>query len=188
MESLGVNLPWFGLRVRSNCEKIVASSLAGKGYAEFLPLYRKLSRRRNPPQHIELPLFRGYVFSAFDVNHRLPILTIPGVVNIVGIGRTPESIDREELLAVERFVASGISMEPWPFLETGEVVLVDRGPLAGLEGILVEIKKSHRLVVSLSLLQRSVAVEVDRDCVRPVSRRVTATPHAAGYLTVARVA
>ena len=169
MES-SVNVQWFALRVRSNCEKIVASCLKGKGYAEFLPLYRRPSRRHGPSKEIELPLFPGYVFSAFDVNHRLPILTIPGVVHVVGIGQTPEPIDREELLTVELFVSSGLAVEPWPFLKAGELVVVDRGSLEGLEGILVQIKNSHRLVVSLSLLQRSVAVEIDRDCIRPVRR------------------
>jgi transcription antitermination factor NusG len=172
--------------VRSNCEKVVASSLKGKGYAEFLPLYRKLSRRAGPAKEVELPLFPGYVFSAFDVNHRLPILTIPGVVHVVGVGRAPESIDRDELLAVERFVASSLAVEPWPFLKTGDAVVVDRGPLAGLEGTLVQIRASHRLVVSLTLLQRSVAVEIDRDSVRPIPR-LTAL-QAAAYRASSRVA
>jgi transcription antitermination factor NusG len=180
------NEQWFALRVRSNCEKVVASSLKGKGYAEFLPLYRKVSRRAGPAKQVELPLFPGYVFSGFDVNHRLPILTIPGVIHVVGIGRAPESIDRDELLAVKRFVASGLGVEPWPFLKTGESVLVDRGPLAGLEGTLVQIKGSHRLIVSLTLLQRSVAVEIDRDSVRPLPPPTAL--RAAAYLASARVA
>ena len=188
MDSFGDNSqPWFALRVRSNCEKIVASSLKGKGYAQFLPLYRR-SQRSGPAKQIELPLFPGYVFSAFDVNHRLPILTIPGVVRVVGIGHTPAAIDREELLAIKRFVASGIAVEPWPFLKTGDFVLIDRGALSGLEGVLVQIKNGHRLVVSLSLLQRSVAVEIDRDCVRPLRRLPSGTVQPAAYAVTARVA
>ena len=180
MESFENN-DWFALRVRSNCEKVVAASLKGRGYEEFLPLYRKLSRRAGPAKEIELPLFPGYVFGAFDVNRRLPVLTIPGVLHVVGVGRVPEPIDREEMLAIERFVESGLAVEPWPFLKTGEGVLVERGPLAGLEGILVQIKSSHRLVVSLSLLQRSVAVEIDGVCVRPLAPttvRASAVPPA----------
>ena len=188
MDSFGDNSqPWFALRVRSNCEKIVASSLKGKGYAQFLPLYRR-SQRSGPAKQIELPLFPGYVFSAFDVNHRLPILTIPGVVRVVGIGHKPAAIDREELLAIKRFVASGIAVEPWPFLKTGDFVLIDRGALSGLEGVLVQIKNGHRLVVSLSLLQRSVAVEIDRDCVRPVRQLPCGTLQPAAYVATARVA
>ena len=164
--SVTANVRWYALRVRSNCEKVVASSLKGKGYSEFLPLYRRASRRRR--EQIELPLFPGYVFGAFDVNQRFPVLTIPGVVHIVGVGHAPEPIDRVELEAIERFISSGKAVEPWPFLKAGEFVLVERGPLTGLEGMLVQVKNSQRLVVSLSLLQRSVAVEIDRDSVRPI--------------------
>jgi transcription antitermination factor NusG len=160
---------WFALRVRSNSEKLVAFALRGKGYDEFLPLYRKLSRWSDRKKQIELPLFPGYVFSRFDVNQRLPILIIPGVMQVVGFGNKPEPVADEELRAVERFVASGLPVEPWPFLKVGESVLVDDGPLAGLEGTLVEVKNRYRIVVSLTLLQRSVAVEIDRDCIRPVT-------------------
>ena len=177
---------WFALRVRSNCEKTVALSLDGKGYEQFLPSYPKRSRRAGPVKEIDVPLFPGYVFSAFDVNHRLPILTTPGVVHIVGVGQVPEPINPEELLAIRRFVASGMKVDPWPFLKMGESVLVERGPLTGLEGLLVQIRSSNRLVVSLSLLQRSVAVEIDRDCVRPVRR--TGFIPARGASLAARVA
>jgi transcription antitermination factor NusG len=160
---------WYALRVRPNFEKLVALALRGKGYDEFLPLYRKLSRWSDRKKQIELPLFPGYVFSRFDVNQRLPILIIPGVMQVVGFGNKPEPIADEELRAVERFAASGLPVEPWPFLKVGELVLVDDGPLAGLEGTLVEVKNRYRIVVSLTLLQRSVAVEIDRDCIRPVT-------------------
>jgi len=90
-------------------------------------------------------------------------------MQVVGFGNKPEPVADEELRAVERFVASGLPVEPWPFLKVGELVLVDDGPLAGLEGTLVEVKNRYRIVVSLTLLQRSVAVEIDRDCIRPVT-------------------
>ena len=160
---------WYALRVRSNCEKIVSCMLKGKGYAEFLPLYRKRSKWSDRTKQIERPLFPGYVFGCFDVRNRLPILTIPGVIHVVGFGNGPEPIDEGELKSVERFVESGLAIEPWPFLKSGEPVYVERGPLAGLEGIFTSFKTSFRLVVSLTLLQRSVAVELDRDCIRPIS-------------------
>ena len=159
---------WYALRVRSNCEKLVALTLRGKGYPEFLPLYKRISRWCDRKKVIESPLFPGYVFSHFDVNCRLPVLTIPGVVLVVGFGNKPEPIPNEEIDAIQRFVGSGLPVEPWPFLNVGEAVVVEYGPLAGLEGVLTEVKNRHRLVVSLTLLQRSVAVEIDRDCVRPV--------------------
>jgi len=134
-----------------------------------------------------MPLFPGYVFSEFDVNHRLPIVTIPGIVQIVGIGNAPEPIDKSEIEAVERFVSSGRLVEPWPFLKEGETVVVERGAFTGLEGVLVHIKTVYRLVISLSLLQRSVAVEIDRDCIRPVPRPVSIAPASAPYWTRTRV-
>jgi transcription antitermination factor NusG len=167
---------WFALRVRSNYERLVASMLTGKGYPQFLPTYRKLSRWSDRKKNIELPLFPGYVFSHFDVTHRLPVLTIPGVVHIVGAGHKPEAIPDEEIHAVQRFVSSGFAVEPWPFLHVGESVVVESGSLAGLEGILTQVKNQYRLVVSLTLLQRSVAVEMDRDCVRPVRRIARVQP------------
>ena len=181
MTSAGIE-QWYALRVRSNCEKLVALTLSGKGYSEFLPLYKKISRWSDRKKVIESPLFPGYVFSHFDVNCRLPVLTIPSVVHIVGLGNTPEPIPEEEINAIERFIGSGLPVEPWPFLNVGERVVVEYGSLAGLEGVLTEVKNRHRLVVSLTLLQRSVAVEIDRDSVRPVKspiRRVAALSMAA---------
>lgn len=159
---------WYALRVRSNREKVVQSALRGKGYTEFLPLYRQVSRWSDRTRQIERPLFPGYVFGRFDVNHRLPILTISGVAQIVGSGSTPLAVDDDELQAIKCFVASGLPVEPWPYLREGQPVLVERGPLAGLEGILLRSKGQDNLVVSLSLLQRSVAVEVGRECLRPI--------------------
>jgi transcription antitermination factor NusG len=160
--------PWFALHVRRNCEKLVAVALRGKGYAEFLPLYQKLSQWSDRRKEIELPLFSGYVFCSFEISQRLPILTIPGVIQVVSFGNKPEPIDEQELDLVRRFVTSGLYVEPWPFLKAGDVVAVKHGSLTGLEGILVEVKNRYRLVISVSLLQRSVAVEIDRAWVSPV--------------------
>jgi transcription antitermination factor NusG len=95
-------------------------------------------------------------------------------MHLVGVGKRPEPVEEAELRAVERFLASGLPVEPWPFLRTGQVVEVDQGSLSGMKGTLLEIKNAYRLVVSLTLLQRSVAVEIDRDCVRPISSTVLA--------------
>lgn len=160
---------WFALRVRSNYERFVQSALQGKSYEEFLPLWRKRVRWSDRFKEIDVPLFPGYVFGKFDVNRRLPILTIPGVVNIVSTGAWPEPVDEAELDQVRRFVSSGLPVGPWPFLQVGDRVLIERGALAGLEGILVQTKTQCRVVVSVGLLQRSVAVEIDRACVRPVA-------------------
>jgi transcription antitermination factor NusG len=142
-----------------------------KGYAEFLPLYHKKSRWSDRVKDLDLPLFPGYIFSKFDAHRRFPILAIPGVVSIVGNGRHPEPVNESELNAVRRFVESGLSVMPWPFLQPGDLVVIERGALAGLEGILVEAKGQCRVVVSVGLLQRSVSVEIDRSIVRPLPSR-----------------
>jgi transcription antitermination factor NusG len=155
----------------------VASLLRHKGYAEFLPLYRTRRRWSDRFKEVELPLFPGYLFARFDPLHRLPILTIPGIEFIVGIGKAPVPVDDEEVQAIQTIVESGLKAEPWPFLQVGNAVRIINGPLFGVEGILLEEKKQHRLIVSVTLLQRSVSVEIDRGWVLPVSGpRLAASP------------
>jgi len=92
----------------------------------------------------------------------------PGVLHFVGIGKTAAPIDDEEIAAIQRVVRSALGAETWPYLAVGQRVCVEYGPLAGLEGFLAEIRKQQRVVVSVTLLRRSVAVEVERDWVRPL--------------------
>jgi transcription termination/antitermination protein NusG len=168
---------WFALRVKSRFERMVAGAVRGKGFEEFLPLYSSRRRWSDRTKTVEVPLFPGYVFCRLYVEQRLPLLTIPGAMHLVGIGRMPIAIDDAEMAAVQAAVESGLGTEPWPFLNVGQRVQLEAGPLAGLEGILVQVRKQRRLVVSVSLLRRSVAVEIERDWVRPVnvSRRQPAS-------------
>ena len=165
--------------VRPHCEKTTATILQNKGYQEFLPLYR--SRRPWPDRtkQLDLPLFPGYVFCRFSPHGRLPILTTPGLVHIVGIGKVPVPVDEQEIEAIHTIIKSGLAAEPWPFVKVGNLVRIDHGCLYGLEGILIETKKRHRLVVSVTLLQRSVAVETDRDWVSLVRSTNRPVPRAA---------
>ena len=168
-ESLPTPHPWYALRVRSNFESLVSLSLRGKGYDEFLPVYRSSHRWSDRVKEIDLPLFPGYLFCRFDVHDRLlPILTTPGVIAIVGAGRTPIPVSQEEIAAVETIVRSGLPAQPWPCLTVGSRVVIERGPLAGVEGIALNVDKKYRLVVSVPLLQRSVAVEIEREWARPI--------------------
>jgi transcription antitermination factor NusG len=161
--------PWFALRVRSNFERVAARHLRDRGFEEFSPTYRTESQWSDRKKQIDRCLFPGYVFCRFDPQDRLPVLTIPGIVGIVGFGKGPSPIPDQEIQAVHGIVGSGLLVCPWPFLETGQTVVIERGPLAGVEGILQEIRKTFRLVVSIRLLQRSVSAEVDRAWIRPVS-------------------
>jgi transcription antitermination factor NusG len=130
------------------------------------------------------PLFPGYVFCQFDALKRLPILVTPGVISVVGRGRVPFPVNDGEIAAIQTIVTSGFQAEPWPYLEVGQKIRIEADSLSGLEGILIQFKGNNRIVVSVSLLRRSVALEIDRDCVRPVSPvRVTdLTPSPANAL------
>ena len=163
-----VRYAWYALRVRSRHENTVASHLQARGYESFLPLYKSQRRWSDRLKEIELPLFPGYVFCQFNLLDRLPILTVPGIVHVVGIGRTPVAIDETEIAAIQAAVKSGLLREPWPFLEIGHRVSIEQGPLCGVEGILLGFRGHQRLVLSVTLLQRSVAVQVDETWVRPM--------------------
>jgi len=153
--------PWFALQVRGNYENVVAAHLSGKGYEWFLPLYKSRKRWSDRWKEINRPLFPGYLFCRLDTLNRVPIVTIPGVACIVGIAKSPVAIDETEITAIQAAVKSGLPSQPWPFLQIGRRVRIEYGPLCGLDGILLDCKGEHRLVLSVTLLQRSVAVEVD---------------------------
>ncbi len=158
--------PWFALMVKSHHEKAVASALRGKGYTEFLPLYEAWHHAGGRTKSVSLPLFPTYVFCRFDPHNRLPVLTTPGVFSIVGIGNMPAPVETREIAAIQSVLQSGRSVNPWPYVNIGDRVRVDSGPLKGIEGLLLNHKGEHRLLISLPLLQRSVTVEVERTWVR----------------------
>ena len=159
---------WFAVRVKSRAEKLVATMARNKGFEEFLPVYRSRRQWSDRMKSVETPLFPGYVFCRLAPERRLPLLTIPGVLHFVGIGKVPAPIEEAEIAAIRTAIESGLSAEPWPFLEVGQRVRLEGGPLEGLEGILIEARKQQRLVVSVTLLKRSVAVAIERHWVRPL--------------------
>lgn len=163
---------WFALRVKSNFERTTALHLRERGYEEFLPTYTARSRWSDRIKAVEKPLFPGYVFCNFNPSLRLPVLTTPGVLHIVGIGKEPVPVDRRELTAVWATLQSGLLLRSWPFLQVGERVVVERGPLMGVEGVVTHLKGTYRLVVSITLLQRSIAAEIEREWIRPLHRGV----------------
>jgi transcription antitermination factor NusG len=159
------NHPWYALRIRSRFEKCAAKHLRDKGYEEYLPLSRSTRRWSDRMKTVANPLFPGYLFCKFDIQDRFPILVVPGVLSIVGIGKAPATIPESQISSLQQAITSGLQCRPWPFLQVGQSVSVERGPLAGLKGIVIEDKSNLRLVLSLPLLQRAVAVEMDRSCV-----------------------
>jgi transcription antitermination factor NusG len=159
---------WYALQVRSRWESSTASLLSGKGYQTFLPTYVAEKRWRGSARELAGPLFPGYVFCQFDAHKRLPILVTPGVVSVVGRGRIPVPVEDSEIDALQRIVASGLRAESWPYLEVGQHVRIQEGALSGLEGILISLRGSRRVVVSVSLLCRSVSLEIERSGVSPI--------------------
>jgi len=117
---------------------------------------------------IDVPLFPGYLFCRMNPHNRLRVLMTPGVIQIVGVGKTPIPVEEEEVEAIQRVQRSGLSAMPWPYMQVGNVAQIQEGPLRGLTGIVVKIKSGVKLVLSVSLLQRSVAVEVERSWVGEV--------------------
>jgi transcription antitermination factor NusG len=162
------NQKWFALQVRTRWESSTALLLSGKGYQTLLPTYKAKKRWNGSHREINAALFPGYVFCQFDAQKRLPILVTPGVISVVGFGRVPLPVDDAEIAAIQTVIASGWSAEPWPYLEIGQRVRIESDALEGLEGILINFKGNQRIVVSVSLLRRSVALEIDRSCVRPI--------------------
>lgn len=167
---------WYALQVRGRQEFNISEHLASNGYEWFLPLYRCSKRWSDRIKQVDSPLFPGYVFCRFDPLDRLPILKIPGVIQIVGFNRQLVAVDEDEIRAIQALVASGVPNHPCPYLEVGDKVRIESGPLRGLEGLLVEFQGNHQLVLSVSLLQRSVAVKIDSASV--TSARTSVTPRA----------
>lgn len=160
--------PWFALRVRANHERLVSNQLRERGFDEFAPanvVERHWSDRK---KKIERFLFPGYVFCRFNPNDRLPVLIVPGVVDCLGFGKVPHPVSEAEIDHVRCLVRSGLAVSPWPYLKEGDHVLIERGPLAGISGILLRKKTQYRIVVSIELLQRSVSAEIDMEWIRPV--------------------
>ena len=164
---LGASNRWYALYVRSRHEKVVEGGLRGKGFTAFSPFYRTKRKRVDRIAEVDVPLFPGYVFCHFDANKRLPILMTPGIVGLVGTKR-PEPVDESEIASIRTLALSGRPVQPWPFLKSGQRVRLQAGPLAGAEGIFLRVKDAWHLVVSVSLLQRSVSVTIDSESVEPL--------------------
>jgi transcription antitermination factor NusG len=163
----GPTLDWFAVHVRTRYESLVARCLTAKGYECFLPTYWCRRRWSDRVKELELPLFPGYFFCRFHLEDRLPILKTPSLISIVGIAQSPVPVDEAEIAAVRKLVNSGLRHQPWPYVSIGQKVRIEYGSLWGLEGILQSFKGRHRIVVSVTLLQRSVAAEIDSSWVTP---------------------
>lgn len=159
---------WYALYVRSRHERAVENSLRNKGYTVFSPWYRTKRKRVDRIAKLEVALFPGYVFCQFDSNKRLPILITPGVVGVVGRGNRPEPVDDTEIASIRTVALAGLSVQPWPFLRSGQRIRMQSGPLTGVEGIFLRDQDEEHLIVSVTLLRRAVSVVIEKDSVSPV--------------------
>jgi len=152
---------WYALFTRHQHEKSVAFALSNKSHEVYLPLYRSVRRWRDRAKHLWFPLFPCYVFIREGMDRQLQILTTPGIIHIVGWGGRPAIVPQTQLDAVRQIIESCLNVETHPYLQSGDRVRVKTGPLMGLEGILTRKKGVARLVVSMEMLGRSAAVEID---------------------------
>jgi transcription antitermination factor NusG len=159
---------WFALQVRSRWENTTAELLRGKGLETLLPTYTTQRKWSDRYKVVEAPLFPGYVFCRFDVHDRLPVLITPGVISVVGRGKTPIAVEDREIHSIQSAIRSGVHIEPWPYIEIGDRVCIKDDVLDGMEGILTSFKGGHRVVISVTLLRRSVALEIDRSRIVPL--------------------
>ena len=175
---------WFALTAKHQHEPKIASLLGAKGFEAFQPTYTEVRRWKDRKKLIVLPLFPGYVFFCGDLERRLEILSIPGVFSIVCFGETAAEISADEIEGIRRVCLNRLDVQPHPFLVVGDRVRVVEGPLSGVTGILQKQKDTYRLILSIELLGRSAAVEIDANNVE----RIPASEQYLGYRPCTKLA
>ena len=173
--NLGTALPavaapssWYALYTAPRHEKSLAQHIERRGISCFVPLYRSVRRWKDRRKELDLVLFPGYVFVHISLQHRLRILQIPGAVRLVSFNGQPAALPEEEVENLRHRLSGFHGVEPHPYLRVGRRVRVHSGPLEGLEGIIRRKKDHCRIVFSIDLIMRSVAVEIDEADVEPV--------------------
>ena len=159
---------WYAAYTCSRHEVKIAEQLARRSVEHFLPLYQSVRRWKDRRVQLQLPLFPGYVFVRLSLRDRFRVLQVPGVAKLVGFNGAPTPLPQEEIETLKKGLVCGVRVERHPFLTVGRQVRVKAGPLSGLQGILVKRKNKVRIVVSVELIQRAMAVDVDVADVEPV--------------------
>ncbi len=167
-------MPWHALYTRPQHEKVVANVLSNKGFAVFLPLYVVGHQWKDRTKQLSLPLFPCYVFLRDSLERRLDVLKTPGVHQIVGSCGRPATIPPAEIDAIRLVLGNSLKVEPHPLLRCGDHVRVKTGPLTGIEGILIRKKNLYRLVLTVEMLGKAVAVEIDGNHVERLARKESA--------------
>lgn len=165
---LNENPCWFVLTVKPQHERAARQELTLHSLDAYVPFYQTKRRWSDRVKTVELPLFPQYVFSRFPIGYRSKVMALPSVSTIVSFGGVPTPISHREIDILKRLTSEAFPLMPWPFLRIGQRVRVREGPLMGLEGILVREKAAYRVVVSIEMLHRGVAVELERKLLEPV--------------------
>jgi len=164
-----LNKHWYAVATNPRHEKFVACQMHGYEIECFLPLYKSLRRWKDRRKELELPLFPGYLFVHIALHDRLQVLRIPGVSQLIGANGKPSSLPTHEIEALRNGLAKGLYAEAHSWLQVGRRVRVTRGPLAGAQGVLMRRKHNCRIVISVDVIMRSVALEIDESDVQPAS-------------------
>jgi transcription antitermination factor NusG len=160
---------WYAAYTSANHEKRVVLQLGQRCVEHFLPLYDSVRWWKDRKMHLQLPFFPGYVFVRLALRDRLQVLQVPGVAKLVGFNGLPSALPDSEIEAIQTCLARKARLEPHPYVQVGRRVRVNAGPLEGLEGIVVRKKNRVRFVISLDLIQRSAAVDVEASDLRPIN-------------------
>jgi transcription elongation factor/antiterminator RfaH len=159
---------WYASYTRSRHEKRIVQQLEQKSVECFLPLYETVRQWKNGRFKVQFPLFPGYVFVRIPLRERLQVLEVPGVVRLVGFGGSPAPLPETDIEIMRDALRKGVDAEPHPYLTAGAKVRIKSGPMAGLQGILLRKKGKPRVVVSVDLIMRSIAIDVDASQVEPI--------------------
>lgn len=152
---------WYALYTCARHEKRVAEQIERRQLSCFLPSYRCVRRWKDRRKELELALFPGYVFVHMSLTSKLKVLQVPGAVRLVSFHGQPAALPAEEIEALRNRISGSAKIEPHPYLRAGRKVRVHSGPFQGLEGVIVRRKDRYRLIFSIDLIQRSLAIELD---------------------------
>jgi len=169
IEDAPVPAPWVALVVRSSAERRVQTGLTHAGLETFVPWHGVRRRWSDRFKIVDENLFPGYVFCRSRFAERSLVLNHPGVERVVSFDRVPALIPDAEISSLRRLVSSELPLAPWPYLKAGQRVRIETGTLAGIEGTLARDSTGWRVVMNVSTVQRSIAVQVDRDMIRVVN-------------------
>jgi transcription antitermination factor NusG len=164
----GAPAQWYAAYTRSRHEKVVAEALQQRTVEHFLPLYETVRKWKNGRFKVQLPLFPGYLFVHIALRDRLRVLQVPGVVRLIGFNGVPAPLPQVELEIIRSALSTGVEAAPHPYLRVGQRVRITSGPMEGLQGILLRRRGRPRVVVSVDLIMRSVALDIDAAQVEPL--------------------